>query len=246
MEKAYKEKRVRAIGISNYNAKQLQTLYDAAEVKPHNLQIELTVVFQQKALVNLCKKLGIVVTSYGTLGSPGSEEFRHGTPAGGSSLENPLVMELAEKYGRPPSHVNNINLQILGCKLNSRFSLHKKHNAKFKKQKRNLLFYLFTTQLSDLTPLPAIADELKSSSKPISDSSSLFHAKENFRNSKIHKRETTQREYRKSKLQTFGCGFGSIRGGRQRNSYIQIRFCHESSLVSMARVGRLNCSTFSF
>ncbi|KAI6181189.1 Aldo-ket-red domain-containing protein [Aphelenchoides besseyi] len=38
MEKFYKEKKLRAIGVSNFRCDQLQKLYDEAEIKPHNLQ----------------------------------------------------------------------------------------------------------------------------------------------------------------------------------------------------------------
>lgn len=39
LEKFYKEKKFRAIGVSNFRCDQLQDLYDKAEIKPHNLQV---------------------------------------------------------------------------------------------------------------------------------------------------------------------------------------------------------------
>jgi diketogulonate reductase-like aldo/keto reductase len=39
MEQVYNKGLVKAIGVSNFNAKQIQHLYDKATVKPHNLQV---------------------------------------------------------------------------------------------------------------------------------------------------------------------------------------------------------------
>lgn len=68
MEEVCFDGKTRAIGLSNFNAKQVQQIYDAAEIKPHCLQIELHLFLKQKELVDLCRKLEIQVISYGTLG----------------------------------------------------------------------------------------------------------------------------------------------------------------------------------
>lgn len=39
VEKQYKSGTVKAIGVSNFNEKQLQELYNQAEIKPQNLQV---------------------------------------------------------------------------------------------------------------------------------------------------------------------------------------------------------------
>lgn len=67
MEKYYKEKKLRAIGVSNFRCDCIEDLYEKAEIKPHNLQIELHVYHRQRKLLDLCKKLNIHVTSYGQL-----------------------------------------------------------------------------------------------------------------------------------------------------------------------------------
>jgi diketogulonate reductase-like aldo/keto reductase len=41
MEQAYKEGKVRAIGLSNFNEEQLLSVYDRAEIKPHCLEVSL-------------------------------------------------------------------------------------------------------------------------------------------------------------------------------------------------------------
>ena len=39
LEKYYKEGKLKSIGISNFSPKQIQELYDQAEIKPMNLQV---------------------------------------------------------------------------------------------------------------------------------------------------------------------------------------------------------------
>lgn len=65
----------KAIGLSNFNQRQIQQILDVCRIKPANLQVELHVNMQQKPLVDFCKKNGIVVTAYSPLGSRGSRTF---------------------------------------------------------------------------------------------------------------------------------------------------------------------------
>jgi diketogulonate reductase-like aldo/keto reductase len=46
LEKFYKQGVLKAIGISNFNEKQIQDLYDKAEVKPQNLQVKFFWIFK--------------------------------------------------------------------------------------------------------------------------------------------------------------------------------------------------------
>uniref|UniRef100_A0A7E4VHY2 Aldo_ket_red domain-containing protein n=1 Tax=Panagrellus redivivus TaxID=6233 RepID=A0A7E4VHY2_PANRE len=71
LEKYYNDGKLKALGVSNFNEEQLQGLYDQATVKPQNIQVECHILFQQKSLFNLCKKLNITLTAYGPIGSPG-------------------------------------------------------------------------------------------------------------------------------------------------------------------------------
>jgi len=110
LEERHKAGTLRAIGLSNINAQQLQEIYDHAEVKPHNLQVELHILHPQDELVALCKKLNMTVTSYGPLGSPGSKGYRaavHFRSAAlpSNCLDNPLVLELSGKYNKSPAQI---------------------------------------------------------------------------------------------------------------------------------------------
>ncbi|KAI1695844.1 aldo/keto reductase family domain-containing protein [Ditylenchus destructor] len=103
LEKHYKAGTVKAIGVSNFNGKQLRDIHDQAEIKPHNLQVELHLLNPQHELVALCKKLNVSVTSYATLGSPGTPFFRGGVQA--NIFEHELVKEMAKKYEKSPAQI---------------------------------------------------------------------------------------------------------------------------------------------
>lgn len=75
MEKQAEAGRTRAIGISNFNIRQIQRILHNAKIPPANLQVELHVYHQQNELVEFCRKNGIVVTAYAPLGSPGLPKF---------------------------------------------------------------------------------------------------------------------------------------------------------------------------
>lgn len=72
MEKQVKSGLTKAIGLSNFNASQVRRIYEAAEIKPANLQVELHAYLQQKELRDTCKQFNIAVTAYSPLGSPGA------------------------------------------------------------------------------------------------------------------------------------------------------------------------------
>lgn len=75
MEKLFDDGLAKSIGLSNFNEKQIKRLYENAKVKPANLQVELHVYFQQRPLVEFCKKLNIKITAYSPLGSKGIGSF---------------------------------------------------------------------------------------------------------------------------------------------------------------------------
>jgi len=103
-EEYYKKGALKAIGISNFNAKEIQDLFDKAEIKPHNLQVETHVLWPQDELVALSRKLNMSFTAYAPLGSPGSAQIR-GSKPGADCLGQPLVLELANKYNRKPAQI---------------------------------------------------------------------------------------------------------------------------------------------
>ncbi len=111
MEKAYKEGKVKAIGLSNFNAKQIQEILDICEVKPAVLQTEVHPYSQEKKLKEFLNKEGIVIQAWYPLG--------HGDKA---LQEEPLFAELGQKYGKSNAqiilrwHIQDGNIVIPGSK----------------------------------------------------------------------------------------------------------------------------------
>uniref|UniRef100_A0A914YND7 NADP-dependent oxidoreductase domain-containing protein n=1 Tax=Panagrolaimus superbus TaxID=310955 RepID=A0A914YND7_9BILA len=110
MEGIYEKKLARAIGVSNFNAEQIQRIHSVAKVPVHNNQIELHLYFNQQKLVEECKKLNVSVTAYAPIGSPGRKDIIVGKFAcrfGASlnPLENEAVVRLTKKYGKTPAQI---------------------------------------------------------------------------------------------------------------------------------------------
>lgn len=75
MEEQVDAGRAKSIGVSNFNANQVEKLLKSARIKPSCLQVELHVSLQQKDLVKYCQRNGLVVVAYSPLGSPGFNKF---------------------------------------------------------------------------------------------------------------------------------------------------------------------------
>ena len=90
MEKAYKEGKVRAIGLSNFNQAQVSEILSLCEVKPTILQTELHPYHQEPSLKTFLKENGIVAQAWYPLG--------HGDKA---LLEEPL----GQKYGKSAAQI---------------------------------------------------------------------------------------------------------------------------------------------
>lgn len=80
MEEQVDAGRTKSIGISNFNIRQIQKIWDAAKIKPASLQVELQPFMQQPELVEFCQKKDIVVVGYSSLGSGGAGIAPPGRP----------------------------------------------------------------------------------------------------------------------------------------------------------------------
>ncbi|CAD6193440.1 unnamed protein product [Caenorhabditis auriculariae] len=106
LEKLFHAGKLRALGVSNFNGRQLQELYDAVEVKPSNQQVECHIYWPQKELHDLCKKLNVSFTAYAPLGSPGRKAARpDGVWPEGDPLVDPVVVSLASHYHKTPAQI---------------------------------------------------------------------------------------------------------------------------------------------
>ncbi|MBP3521678.1 MAG: aldo/keto reductase, partial [Oscillospiraceae bacterium] len=111
MEKAYKEGKVRAIGLSNFSEEQIREILSVCEVKPAILQTEVHPYFQEKELKQFLAGEGMVIQAWYPLG--------HGDKA---LIQEPLFAELAEKYHKSNAqiilrwHIQAGNIVIPGSK----------------------------------------------------------------------------------------------------------------------------------
>ncbi|MEJ8306302.1 aldo/keto reductase [Saccharibacillus sacchari] len=92
MEKLYKDGRIRAIGVSNFQPHHLDDLLADAEVVPAVNQVEFHPLLTQAELLDYCAKKGIQVEAWSPL-------------ARGLLFENEVVTGLGEKYGKSPAQI---------------------------------------------------------------------------------------------------------------------------------------------
>lgn len=111
MERAYKAGKVKAIGLSNFNEKQIRQILKICEVKPTVLQTEVHPYSQEKKLKEFLDQEGIAVQAWYPLG--------HGDKA---LIQEPLFTELGQKYGKSNAqiilrwHIQAGNIVIPGSK----------------------------------------------------------------------------------------------------------------------------------
>ena len=94
LEKAYKEGKAKAIGISNFEGKYIEELQTKWEIAPQFIQVEAHPYFTQKELRKTLDQYGIKLMSWYPLG--------HGDK---SLLQEPVFAKLGEKYGKTPAQV---------------------------------------------------------------------------------------------------------------------------------------------
>ena len=111
MEKACREGKVRAIGLSNFSEEQIREILSVCEVKPAVLQTEIHPYSQEKELKAFLAKEGIVIQAWYPLG--------HGDKA---LMEEPLFAQLSRKYGKSSAqiilrwHIQDGNIVIPGSR----------------------------------------------------------------------------------------------------------------------------------
>jgi methylglyoxal/glyoxal reductase len=91
-EKLYKEGRVRAIGVSNFQVHHLEELMSIAEIKPMVNQVEFHPHLTQKELLAYCKKEGIQMEAWSPLKQ-------------GQLLNEPVLEDIAHKYNKSVAQV---------------------------------------------------------------------------------------------------------------------------------------------
>lgn len=92
LEKLYKEKVIRSIGVSNFLPHHLMPLMKEAEITPMVNQLEYHPGYCQAHAVHYSQQQGLLVEAWSPLGRT-------------RVLEDPLVLEMAEKYGKTPAQI---------------------------------------------------------------------------------------------------------------------------------------------
>ena len=165
MEKAYKEGKVKAIGLSNFNTEQIQEILDKCEVKPAVLQTEVHPYDQEKELKEFLAKSDIVIQAWYPLG--------HGDAA---LLQEPVFAKLGEKYKKSPAqiilrwHIQDGNIVIPGSKNPDHirdnfdlfdFALTEDEIAQIGAMDKNKRYYTSTPELLEkyVTMVPPVDDQ---------------------------------------------------------------------------------------
>ncbi len=94
MEKAYKEGKLKAIGVANFYPFMLENFIETVDVKPAVDQIELHPFFQREADLKYMRENGIQPMAWGPLDEGRNNIFRH-----------PVLTKIGEKYGKTAAQV---------------------------------------------------------------------------------------------------------------------------------------------
>ena len=94
LEELYAEKRIRAIGVSNFHKHHIEEILAASTVTPAVNQIERHPLLSQTPLIRYCEGLDIAIQAYSPLGG-----------TGGTLLNNEVLGAIAKKYSKSPAQV---------------------------------------------------------------------------------------------------------------------------------------------
>ena len=94
MEEAYREGKLKAIGVCNFYPDRLADLCETVEIKPAVDQVELHPFFQQENALALMKEYGVHPEAWGPFA-----EGKHGI------FTHPVLTEIGRKYGKSAAQV---------------------------------------------------------------------------------------------------------------------------------------------
>lgn len=95
MEKAYKEGKVRAIGVSNFQAARFFDFAHYVEIKPMVNQLQCNVLCQQTGIEPILSETNTQMMAWGPLGGQGAEGI----------IKNPELAQIGEQYGKTAAQV---------------------------------------------------------------------------------------------------------------------------------------------
>ena len=149
LEDAYKEGKLKAIGVSNFQIKDIESLVETAEIKPMVNQILVHISNTPIELIDYCQKNGIVVEAYSPI-------------AHGEILNNKEIAAMADKYGvTVPQICIRYTLQL------GLISLPKTGNAEHMKDNAEVDFVISDEDMQVLKNFKHIESYGKSSGFPV-------------------------------------------------------------------------------
>ena len=95
MEKAYKAGKVRAIGVSNFQAARFFDFAHYVDIKPMVNQLQCNVLCQQTGIEPILCETDTKMMAWGPLGGQGAEGV----------VKNPMLAEIGERYGKSAAQV---------------------------------------------------------------------------------------------------------------------------------------------
>ncbi|XP_043255769.1 aldo-keto reductase family 1 member A1-like isoform X2 [Colletes gigas] len=110
MEEQVRKGRTKSIGLSNFNEEQVLSIWENAQIKPSNLQVELHAYLQQNSLRQLCKMHNIIITAYSPLASPGAKvhfqtKYNVNVEEFPDLLGHPIVQQISTKYKKSAAQI---------------------------------------------------------------------------------------------------------------------------------------------
>ena len=136
LEDLYQQGKIKSIGVSNFLPHHLEVLKETAQVLPMVDQLELHVGYMQEAAVQYCKENGIQVQARSPLGRR-------------RVLEEPMVLQMAQKYGVSPAQL------LLKFLLQQGIAVIPKASS-FERMKQNLVDLKFEISFCDLSMLRSL------------------------------------------------------------------------------------------
>ena len=149
LEDAYKEGKLKAIGVSNFKKEDIESLLEVCEIKPMVNQILLHISNTPLDLINYCNEQGIVVEAYSPIGH-------------GEILNQPSIKEMADKY-----HVSVAQLCIRYTLQVGAISLPKTANPEHLKTNSDVDFVINDKDMETLKHFKQIENYGKSSGFPV-------------------------------------------------------------------------------
>lgn len=94
LEEGVQEKKIRSIGVSNFQPVHLKTILDNCKIKPAVNQFELHPLYMEMETIDLCNKENILIEAYST--------FARMDP---KLIKNEVLVKICEKYNKKPTQV---------------------------------------------------------------------------------------------------------------------------------------------